>query len=134
MRLNLLHQGLTVRQSTSAGRTHILPLNAHFPPPAFLCRLVIHPGDHHGRSSNCRSVYARVLIAATGTRLAAPRANTSGKPSPTRAAHILRDLGSSGRLPLLLDGGTCTASLESHRQRALRRRCAARVEAWRRDG
>jgi len=56
---------------------------------------------------------ARALIATAGTPLAAPSANASGKPSPTRAAHVLRDLGSTGRLPLLLDGGTCAVGLES---------------------
>ena len=56
---------------------------------------------------------ARALIATTGIPLAAPSANASGKPSPTRAAHVLRDLGSTGRLPLLLDGGTCAVGLES---------------------
>ena len=56
---------------------------------------------------------ARALIAATGAPLAAPSANSSGKPSPTRAAHVLRDLGTTGRLPLLLDGGICAVGLES---------------------
>lgn len=56
---------------------------------------------------------ARALIATMGTPLAAPSANTSGKPSPTRAAHVLRDLGGTGRLPLLLDGGPCIVGLES---------------------
>ena len=56
---------------------------------------------------------ARALIATTGSPLAAPSANTSGKPSPTRAAHVLRDLGGTGRLPLLLDGGPCAVGLES---------------------
>lgn len=56
---------------------------------------------------------ARALIATAGTPLAAPSANASGKPSPTRAAHVLRDLGATGRLPLLLDGGPCAVGLES---------------------
>jgi len=56
---------------------------------------------------------ARALIAATGAPLAAPSANASGKPSPTRAAHVMRDLGCTGRLPLLLDGGPCAVGLES---------------------
>jgi len=56
---------------------------------------------------------ARALIAATGAPLAAPSANASGKPSPTRAAHVQRDLGCTGRLPLLLDGGPCAVGLES---------------------
>ncbi len=46
---------------------------------------------------------ARALIAVAGAPLAAPSANTSGKPSPTRAAHVARDL--DGRVPLILDGG-----------------------------
>jgi L-threonylcarbamoyladenylate synthase len=56
---------------------------------------------------------ARALIAATGAPLAAPSANASGKPSPTRATHVLRDLGTTGRLPLILDGGPCAVGLES---------------------
>ncbi|KAI0265096.1 translation factor [Gloeopeniophorella convolvens] len=56
---------------------------------------------------------ARALIAAVRSPLAAPSANASGKPSPTRAAHVARDLGASGRLPLLLDGGPCAVGLES---------------------
>ena len=56
---------------------------------------------------------ARALIAETGGPLAAPSANASGKPSPTRAAHVMRDLGCTGRLPLLLDGGACSVGLES---------------------
>jgi L-threonylcarbamoyladenylate synthase len=56
---------------------------------------------------------ARALIAATGAPLAAPSANASGKPSPTRATHVMRDLGRTGRLPLLLDGGACAVGLES---------------------
>ncbi|KAH9973008.1 DHBP synthase RibB-like alpha/beta domain-containing protein [Lactifluus volemus] len=56
---------------------------------------------------------ARALIAAIGAPLAAPSANASGKPSPTRATHVLRDLGTTGRLPLILDGGPCAVGLES---------------------
>ena len=57
---------------------------------------------------------ARALIAETGAPLAAPSANASGKPSPTRAAHVVRDLGCTGRLPLLLDdGAACVVGLES---------------------
>lgn len=54
---------------------------------------------------------ARALIAVAGAPLAAPSANTSGKPSPTRAAHVARDL--AGRVPLILDGGACGVGLES---------------------
>ena len=54
---------------------------------------------------------ARALIAITDAPLAAPSANTSGKPSPTRASHVLKDL--DGKVSLILDGGPCGVGLES---------------------
>lgn len=54
---------------------------------------------------------ARALLRALGEPLAAPSANRSGRPSPTSAAHVLADL--RGRVPLILDGGSCRAGLES---------------------
>ncbi|SDN24155.1 L-threonylcarbamoyladenylate synthase [Psychrobacillus sp. OK028] len=43
--------------------------------------------------------------------VAAPSANKSGKPSPTKAAHVYHDL--NGKIPLILDGGTTGIGLES---------------------
>jgi len=43
--------------------------------------------------------------------LAAPSANTSGKPSPTSAAHVYEDM--KGRVPLIIDGGRCSVGVES---------------------
>lgn len=43
--------------------------------------------------------------------LAAPSANRSGKPSPTEALHVKKDL--NGRIPLILDGGQTGVGLES---------------------
>lgn len=54
---------------------------------------------------------ARALIHRAGTPLAAPSANASGRPSPTRAGHVLHDL--AGRIPAVLDGGECLVGLES---------------------
>ncbi|KAH7930108.1 translation factor [Leucogyrophana mollusca] len=54
---------------------------------------------------------ARALIAISNTPLAAPSANSSGKPSPTRAEHVLRDL--DGKIGIILDGGPCEVGLES---------------------
>jgi len=51
------------------------------------------------------------LIRASGVPIAAPSANTSGRPSPTTAQHVLADL--SGKIPLVLDGGPCKWGLES---------------------
>ena len=54
---------------------------------------------------------ARALIAIANAPLAAPSANTSGKPSPTRASHVFKDL--YGKVGLILDGGPCGVGLES---------------------
>lgn len=43
--------------------------------------------------------------------VAAPSANKSGKPSPTKAKHVEEDL--HGLIPLILDGGTTGIGLES---------------------
>jgi len=43
--------------------------------------------------------------------IAAPSANTSGRPSPTRAHHVLEDM--AGRIPAVLDGGPTGVGLES---------------------
>lgn len=54
---------------------------------------------------------ARALIAASGVPIAAPSANLSGKPSPTLAKHVMRDM--DGRIPMIIDGGACEVGLES---------------------
>ncbi|KAJ7746757.1 DHBP synthase RibB-like alpha/beta domain-containing protein [Mycena maculata] len=54
---------------------------------------------------------ARALIAVANAPLAAPSANSSGKPSPTRAEHVQRDL--DGKVGIILDGGACGVGLES---------------------
>lgn len=54
---------------------------------------------------------ARALLRACGVPVAAPSANTSGKPSPTTAKHVWEDM--KGKLPLILDGGPCEVGLES---------------------
>jgi L-threonylcarbamoyladenylate synthase len=54
---------------------------------------------------------ARRLIKAAGVPVAAPSANTSGKPSPTAAEHVLHDM--DGRIDMILDGGEVQIGLES---------------------
>ncbi len=54
---------------------------------------------------------ATMLIKKCKFPLAAPSANLSGRPSPTKASHVAFDL--SGKIPLILDGGTCRLGLES---------------------
>lgn len=54
---------------------------------------------------------ALALIKAAGGYVAAPSANTSGKPSPTLAEHVKEDL--DGRIDMILDGGSACIGLES---------------------
>jgi len=54
---------------------------------------------------------ARAVIQASGVPIAAPSANLSGKPSPTTAHHCMEDL--NGKIPLILDGGSCQVGVES---------------------
>jgi L-threonylcarbamoyladenylate synthase len=51
------------------------------------------------------------LIKSARTPIAAPSANVSGRPSPTRAGHVLQDL--DGRIDLILDGGPTRVGIES---------------------
>jgi len=54
---------------------------------------------------------AAALIRSCGFPIAAPSANTSGRPSPTRAEHVAEDL--SGKIEMILDGGEVEIGLES---------------------
>lgn len=54
---------------------------------------------------------ARALIAISDTPIAAPSANASTRPSPTRAQHVWHDL--HDKIPLILDGGPCSVGVES---------------------
>lgn len=58
-----------------------------------------------------RNAIALELIRCSRTPIAAPSANTSGKPSPTASAHVLDDL--DGRIEMILDGGTTNIGIES---------------------
>jgi L-threonylcarbamoyladenylate synthase len=51
------------------------------------------------------------LIREAGFPVAAPSANLSGRPSPTAAEHVIRDL--AGKIPVILDGGQTEVGLES---------------------
>ena len=54
---------------------------------------------------------ALALIDAGGGYIAAPSANTSGKPSPTKAEHVALDM--DGKIPMILDGGAVGIGIES---------------------
>lgn len=54
---------------------------------------------------------ARRLIELAGVPVAAPSANRSGRPSPTRAWHVEEDF--MGVIPYIIDGGACEFGVES---------------------
>ena len=54
---------------------------------------------------------AKELIRQSGVYIAAPSANLSGRPSPTKAEHVIEDL--SGRIDMIIDGGEVGIGLES---------------------
>ena len=54
---------------------------------------------------------AMELIKKSGVYIAAPSANTSGRPSPTTAEHVVDDL--SGRIEAIIDGGPVGIGIES---------------------
>jgi L-threonylcarbamoyladenylate synthase len=54
---------------------------------------------------------AHALIRAAGVPVAAPSANRFSRPSPTRAEHVLADLG--GAVDVVLDAGATTIGVES---------------------
>lgn len=54
---------------------------------------------------------ARAMIRAGGGYIAAPSANTSGRPSPTKASHVADDM--DGNIEMIIDGGDVEIGLES---------------------
>lgn len=54
---------------------------------------------------------AQEMIRLAGVPIAAPSGNRSGSPSPTTAAHMLADM--DGRIPAIVDGGSCLCGVES---------------------
>ena len=84
--------------------TLVLPKQPHVPPEttggldSVAIRLPAHPT-------------ALALLRAAALPVAGPSANTSGRPSPTTADHVLEDL--AGRIEAVLDGGPCQVGVES---------------------
>lgn len=54
---------------------------------------------------------ARALISEANTPIAAPSANISGRPSPTKADDVYQDM--DGIIPLIIDGGESNIGIES---------------------
>lgn len=73
----------------------------------------------YGTTGNLDTVAVRMpnhkialeLIEYSDVVIAAPSANTSGRPSPTTAKHVMDDL--SGRISMIIDGGSVGIGIES---------------------
>lgn len=108
----------------------LLPLVSHIPFIAYKCMQRFWPGPLtmiFKRSSLIPDVItggldtvairmpenkiALDLIRRSGVPIAAPSANLSGKPSPTSADHVIKDLW--GRVDMIIDGGSTGVGLES---------------------
>ena len=59
------------------------------------------------------NTHARAFLAEAGVPVAAPSANRSGRISPTRAGHVLEELGGNADLAMILDCGAAEGGLES---------------------
>eukprot|EP00899_Mesostigma_viride_P007950 jgi/Mesvir1/17156/Mv07581-RA.1 len=93
--------------------TLVLPVRQHEDPSRILVSRLVTAGlDTVGVRVPSHPV-ALALLQACGPNIAvaAPSANLSGRPSPTCAEHVLRDL--QGRIPGVLDGGDCHVGVES---------------------
>ena len=53
----------------------------------------------------------RAILEAADVPVAAPSGNTSGRPSPTAAAHMWEDM--DGKIDAIVDGGPCSVGVES---------------------
>lgn len=66
--------------------------------------------------------FALNLIKKIDKPVVAPSANISGRPSPTKAAHVLEDF--DGKIPLIVDGGMTSFGIESTVVNLLDESCA----------
>lgn len=88
------------------------PLTILLPVPASgIFARNVHPAQKNIGFRIPSSKYARFFIAAADRPIAGPSANSSGKPSPTTAKHVLDDL--KGKINFILDGGNCEVGVES---------------------
>ncbi|KAG5646624.1 hypothetical protein DXG03_002928 [Asterophora parasitica] len=110
---SLLPEGYVLSRAYQALIKHFWPgaLTLLFPRDAAIVPTIITAGQASVGLRMPSHPVARALIAVANTPLAAPSANTSGKPSPTRADHVFRDL--NGKINIILDGGACDVGLES---------------------
>lgn len=108
--LEMLVTGIDRRAGRLAGRfwpgplTLVLPKHERVPDivTAGMSTVAVRMPDH---------LIALDLIKGSGTPIAAPSANRFGYISPTKAAHVLEQIGD--RVDMIIDGGSCSVGVES---------------------
>jgi tRNA threonylcarbamoyl adenosine modification protein (Sua5/YciO/YrdC/YwlC family) len=86
------------------------PLTLIFKASSLIPEIVKGRGSTIGvRMPNCKVAFD--LVRASGVPLACPSANLSGRPSPTKAEEVIKELGE--KIDLLLDGGETRIGVES---------------------
>ncbi|KAI9001396.1 translation factor [Trametes punicea] len=113
MLLRILPKGYTISRTyeTLIKRFWPGPLTLLFPTDPSIVPPIITAGQPTVAVRMPSHPIARALIAIADAPVAAPSANSSGRPSPTKAEHVFNDL--QGKVGIILDGGPCGVGLES---------------------
>ncbi|KAI0677075.1 Sua5/YciO/YrdC/YwlC family protein [Trametes maxima] len=113
MLLRVLPEGYTMSRTYEVLVKHFWPgpLTLLFPTDASIVPPIITANQPTVAVRMPSHPIARALIALADAPVAAPSANSSGKPSPTKAEHVFNDL--RGKVGIILDGGPCGVGLES---------------------
>lgn len=113
MLLRILPKGYAISRTYEALMKHFWPgaLTLLFPSDPSIIPPIITANQSTVAVRMPSHPVARALIALANAPVAAPSANSSGRPSPTRAEHVFNDL--QGKLGIILDGGPCGVGLES---------------------
>jgi L-threonylcarbamoyladenylate synthase len=113
--LNMLQRLLPASYAIS--KLYLALIDAFWPGPLTLLFPSINPPAPPAPQTNAIRMpnhpLALALIDHCDLPLSAPSANSSGRPSPTRAQHVFNDLNGKEGLGCILDGGDCGVGVES---------------------
>lgn len=115
--LDMLERLLPPRESYSLSRLYTGLITAFWPGPLTLLFPSPNPAPPPAPQTNAIRMPAHPLALAlihhSDLPISAPSANSSGRPSPTRAQHVHNDLNGAEGLGCILDGGECGVGVES---------------------
>lgn len=115
--LDMLQRLLPPPETYSLSKLYTVLISAFWPGPLTLLFPSPHPAPPPAPQTNAIRMPAHPLALAlihhSNLPLSAPSANSSGRPSPTRAQHVFNDLSGAQGLGCILDGGECGVGVES---------------------